>query len=440
MSQSATKRNHPIEGPAEAEPEASLFRQEALDQRKSQWLGTVLLEPRLSFRISAAAALVFLSLVLTFLVFGSYTRKAKISGWIVPQMGLVRVFAPQPGVIAAIHVHEGDNVRKGMPLLALSGELRTETLGASRAEAVERLTSRRDSLTQEKRVQAGLFDQQKSDLNRRLAATREQKQHLGDEIRLQSDRLRLSETIVARDRTMRARDLISLPRFEQSQQDRIDQASRLQTLRRSDAALQNELGLAEAALHELPWRQQTQMGELQRNVAAIEQELAEAEARRQTVITAPQDGIVSALQAETGGAATVNAPLLSIVPAGSKLEVHLFSPSRSVGFVQAGQHVMLRYQAFPYQKFGSYDGLVTSVSASSLSPSELPQQLSGLTSLYQANEPVYRIIVQLGKQSVDAYGEAVPLRPGMQLEADVLLERRRLIEWIFDPVYALARK
>ena len=430
-------------GPASEDagsPRESLFRPEVLAQKQTQWLGTVLLQPKLSHTIFARAALALMALVLAFLCFGSYTRKARLNGWVMPDMGLVRVFAPQPGVITAIRVHEGDTVRKGATLMLLSGELRTETLGASKAEIVGRLTSRRDSLAREAQVQAGLLDQQQSDLGRRLAAMREQQQHLADEIALQRQRLNLAQATAQRDRQMRARDLIPLPRFEQSEQDRLDQSAKLQALQRSQAALRSDMGIAEAAVHELPFRRQTQAGESGRNIATLEQELEEAEARRQIVVTAPQDGIVSTIQAELGGAASTSSPLLSIVPAGSTFQAQLFSPTRAIGFVRTGQHVALRYQAFPYQKFGSYQGTVADISGSALSPSELPQHLTGLTSLIAANEPAYRIVVHLARQDIDAYGASVPLKPGMQLEADVLLDRRSLIEWVFEPLYAVARK
>src|SRR5919107_1904104 len=117
--------------------------------------------------------------------------------------------------------------------------------------------------------------------------------------------------------------------------------------------------------------------------------------------------------------------MLSIVPKGAKLEAQLFGPSSAIGFIRAGQRVMLRYQAYPYQKFGQYEGTVASVSRSAISPSELSQQLAGLTSLYGANVPVYRITVTLASQTVRAYGEPVPLQPGMQLEADIMMVRRR---------------
>jgi membrane fusion protein len=130
---------------------------------------------------------------------------------------------------------------------------------------------------------------------------------------------------------------------------------------------------------------------------------------------------------------------MSLVPAGSKLEAHLFSPSRSIGFLKPGQRVLLRYEAYPYQKFGNYEGVLTSISRSSMSPSELPAQVAGLTRLTgTSTEPVYRLNVGLKSQTVNVYGKPVALQPGMLLAADVMIEKRRLGEWILDPVLRAA--
>src|SRR6185369_3499768 len=130
----------------------------------------------------------------------------------------------------------------------------------------------------------------------------------------------------------------------------------------------------EATLREMPMRRQTQLAEIDRNVSALDQELAEAESRRKIVISAPYDGVVTSLQAEKGSSAQANIPL-SVVPAGSDLQASLYGSSRAIGFVKPGQKVSIRYQAFPYQKFGSYVGTVASVSKSAINPAELPQQL-----------------------------------------------------------------
>jgi membrane fusion protein len=102
--------------------------------------------------------------------------------------------------------------------------------------------------------------------------------------------------------------------------------------------------------------------------------------------------------------------------------------------------VLLRYQAYPYQKFGHYEGVLAHVSRSAMNPSELPAQLVGLTSVVGTDEPVYRVTVSLTKQTVMAYGQPMPLQPGMQLDADVVIETRKLIEWVLDPLFALTGK
>ena len=110
-------------------------------------------------------------------------------------------------------------------------------------------------------------------------------------------------------------------------------------------------------------------------------------------------------------------------------------PSRAIGFIEPGSRVVLRYQAFPYEKFGQQYGRVDDVSRSALSPADVASLVG-----QQAREPLYRVQVALDRQTVPAYGKAEPLKPGMALEADILMERRRLIEWMFEPLYGIGHR
>jgi membrane fusion protein len=133
--------------------------------------------------------------------------------------------------------------------------------------------------------------------------------------------------------------------------------------------------------------------------------------------------------------------LASLLPAQTRMLAQLYAPSSAVGFVRPGQAVQLRYQAFPYQRFGQQKGQVLQVSRTPLGASELARlALPATLSQGPASEPLYRITVQLERQTVEAYGQEQALAVGMQLDADVLLERRRLIEWIFEPLLSLARR
>lgn len=417
-----------------------LFRPEVLAERQTQWLGTVLLTPRLSFRLFAAFAVLATTALLSLFFFAGYTRKARIDGWLVPQQGLVQVFAPQPGVVAEIYAKEGAEVHRGDRLLVLSAELESTALGATRSEIVRRLVARRDSLAQERHERERLGAQQLQSLESRLLAVQSELAHLDGQIALQKSRVQLAEKSEARQRELNARGVSSDQQSQQAQEARLEQEAKLRDLERSRIIAERERLTMKGALQDLPIQTQTEIATIERGVAEVEQELAEAEARREIVISAPEDGTVTAIQAERGSRAASDVPLLSIVPAGAQLEAHMFCPSRAVGFLQSGQRVMLRFQAYPYQKFGHYEGVLANISRSAVNPGELPPQLAGLTSLFGSSEPVYRITVNLERQTITAYGQAVALQPGMQVEADVLIERRWLYEWVLDPLYTLTGK
>ncbi len=425
---------------AQGEAVQPLFRPEVTAERQDHSLGAVLLEPRISYQAFSASALVALVAIFFLLIFGSYTRKARVNGWLVPDAGLVKVFAPQNGIVTHIHVREGQRVEQNAPLITVSAEVRSEALGATRQNILDQLRLRRANLLAESANQDKLFTEQAADLRRRIQMISFELEHLLHEIEIHQSRLELAKKTVARQKQLEARKLLALSRLEQSEQEALDLAARTESLERQRVAEQSQMEQSEAALRQLSSQHQTQISELVQKRAALEQELAEAEVRREVLLVAPHDGVVSGIQAEEGGAANTNAPLLNILPVGSKLEAQIYGSSHVVGFLRVGQEVLLRYKSFPFQKFGSYKGTVADVSRSAVSPSELPQPLIGLTSLYGTNEPVYRIKVALGRQSVTAYGEAIPLKPGMQLEADVLIEKRRLFEWILDPLYTISGK
>jgi membrane fusion protein len=168
--------------------------------------------------------------------------------------------------------------------------------------------------------------------------------------------------------------------------------------------------------------------------AGLDQQRTQTEAQSTYVVTATVAGRIVALPVQRGQTVAPGASLAVVTPQGSTLEAELYAPSRAAGFVREGQEVRLLYQAFPHQKFGTGQGVVTSVSRTVLAPAEIA--IPGL----QVQEPVFRVRVKLARDSVAAYGETVPLQPGMLLSADVVIDRRSLLEWLLDPLYAAGRR
>ncbi|MEO8280174.1 MAG: HlyD family efflux transporter periplasmic adaptor subunit [Ideonella sp.] len=432
---------------AESEDEPSnelvqpLFRSEVIEARRSQWMGTVLLTPRISHRVFAVLALLAVAAMAALLILGSYTRKASVTGWLVPEQGLVQIFAPQQGVVTEVFHQEGEQVKAGEQLLALSAERQTGNTGTgAEAEITRSLDDRRASLQAEITQQQQLLAQQRKSLSKRLRAMQSEIDQFTRELNTQQSRAQLATSSADRMRDLGAKGFASKMQIQQLEENELDQRGRVRTLERQRGERERELAGLQADFDDLPFKVQSQIATLKRAIAELEQDLVNSEARRRILVVAPTAGTLTAMQIHPGSNANPATPLLSLLPAGSKLEAQLFTPSRSIGFVRVGQPVLVRYQAYPYQKFGHYSGTVKSISMTAISPNELPPQLARLTSLTSTGEPLYRIIVALDSQSVTAYGQPQPLHPGMQLESEILLERRKLYEWVLEPLFTLTGK
>ena len=120
---------------------------------------------------------------------------------------------------------------------------------------------------------------------------------------------------------------------------------------------------------------------------------------------------------------------MSIVPDSGQLQAHLYIPTRAIGFIKAGQPVKLQYDAFPYQKYGVYEGRIEEITQTIFSPSELNIPVT-------VNEPVYRVIVALHDDAIHAFGQAFALQPGMTLNAQIIYDQRTLLEWVLEPIYS----
>jgi membrane fusion protein len=145
------------------------------------------------------------------------------------------------------------------------------------------------------------------------------------------------------------------------------------------------------------------------------------------IVRAPVGGRISLLQASVGQAADPRRLELQIVPGDSELQAQLFIPVRAIGFVEVGQDVRILFDSFPYQRFGTYHGRITKVSQTVLLASDVQSPV-------ELKEPAYAATVALDRPDVTANGKRIPLQPDMSLKADIILEKRTLVDWIFAPL------
>lgn len=414
----------------------SLFRREALEAKRGSWLGSIsLAQPLPLWAMTAFAAGAALAIGL-FLTLGSYTRRSTVVGQLVPTRGLATVLAPATGVVTELDSAEGKRVRAGQSLAVVSLPRATVNEGDTAAAMAQRLARRQQGLQDAHRAQSQLLDAQAGGLLAQLDAARRELAQLEQEIATRQGQVRIADETLQRLRQLQADKYVSALQVKQQEAAWLQAVSDVQAMQRQAITARRSLAQLQQARQELPGQRLASNADFQRDLAALEQEQVETEARGALAVSAPVTGVIATQLVKPGQAVQAGQPLLSLLPGNGMLEAELLVPSRAIGFIEPGDKVLLRYQAYPYQKFGHQQGTVTRISRSALSSGELGTLIGNA----QQGEPFYRITVTLARQTVTAYGKVELLKPGMLLEADVLGEKRRLIEWVFEPLYSLKGK
>lgn len=397
-------------------------------------MGSIIVAAPLSRWLLTLMASLLATAILLFLFFGHYTSRETVAGTLVPSAGLLNVEAPSAGTVTKLHVHDGQQIKAGDVLLEISGDQDSAALGDTHALVAQQLDLQRSRLQADLANQKQLSAQQAATLRTKIALFHSQLSQITGQLALQQQQVDSNQHLLDRIKPLLAKGYVSAVQIQQQTAALLNAQTQYKTLVRQQLDARQQLSTAEQQLAQLPLDHATRRNDTERQLASLTQTMAQNEQQRATVLRAPRAGVVSSVLLKPGQTVSVGQPLLSILPEGSTLQAQLLVPSRAIGFIEPGSRVVMRYQAFAYQKFGQQYGHITDISRSALSPGELAVLVG--QSPRQA-EPMYRVRVKLDSQHVLAYGKQQPVKPGMALNADILMDRRRLIEWVFEPLYGM---
>jgi membrane fusion protein len=408
-----------------------LFRQEVLVAQRGSYLGRILLAQPLRFWVLTCCAVGAAAIVIAFLTLGNYTRRVRVTGQLTPTQGLVTITSPATGMVPKVSVKEGEHVTAGQILAVVVVPRATSGIDSTLLAVEQQISERKEGVERSSIAQDALLRAQLEGLVVQESALQSEILHIEKEVETRSKQVELAERTLERLRQLRKDQYVSDVQLQQQESALLEQRAEMQMLQRQGIAARRHLGQLQQVAQEIPAQRESALAVAKRDLATLKQEAIETRARSESVIQSPAQGVISAQLVKSGQAVQAGQPLMAILPGDGHLQAELLVPSRAIGFVASGDRVLLRYQAFPYQKFGHHTGRVIQVSRSALSAEELGAQ---------TQEPFYRVVVSLDAQTVLAYGKREPLKPGMLLDADIMGEQRSLIEWVFDPLYSIKGK
>lgn len=413
-----------------------LFRPEVSEAKRGSWLGGISLAQPVKLWVLTLAALIVATSIALFVTLGTYTRRSTVTGQLVPSQGLATVLAPATGVVDRLEAVEGARVEMGKALAVVSVPRATLAAGDTQVALEQQLGQRQAGLVSAQQAQQRQLQAQVHGAGVQLAVAQRELAQIESEVATRQDQIRIATETLERLRRLEGGQYVSVLQIKQQEATVLEYTGQMQALQRQAIGTRRLIAQLQQAVRELPAQGQASEAGFQRDLAQLGQERVQTQANGALVVKASVSGVVATQMVKPGQAVQAGQPLMTLLPGDGRLEAELLVPSRAVGFIAPGDRVLLRYQAFPYQKFGHQEGEVSAISRSALSPGEL----GALIGNARQGEPLYRVTVSLARQAITAYGKPEALKPGMLVDADVLGERRTLVEWIFEPLYSLGGK
>ncbi|WP_145584234.1 HlyD family secretion protein [Yersinia intermedia] len=407
----------------------SIFRREAIEHRTNNWLGSPQIIMPVGVSIWATIALVIIVSAITIMLMGTYTQKVRLTGSVVNQPPIGRITSTADGTIVHSFAEEGKAVRKGEVIFIINMETQTE-YGGTKHQITSALKSQKTAIERERKLKSEASSTEQSFLLKLLKNKEVELKKMDDLIDKSAQ-----QTSWLLEKTEHFKQLvrqgIALEAQHIERRAEYYRASvQLETYKREKVMLQGEAIDIKAKLAAIHSEVETSLEKLRRQAAQLDQDLVSTENQRELHIVSPINGTLTGITGLVGTNIRLAQELASVVPTLGRPEVEIYASAEAIGELDVGQSVRLRFDAYPYQWFGQYDGIVTSISAVSVK--------KGLDTnaeqTHQQQRRYFQIRISPKSNTVLLAGKTYPLRPGIGVETDIFIRKRPIYQWIFLPL------
>ncbi len=407
-----------------------LFRKEALKHRADRLHGDVHLAIPVRWQVIGGLFFVIVVAAILFLSLAGYSRIETVGGIIAPEGGIARIVPTRAGIIDQLPVEAGQKVERGAALAVIVTGENLAGGAASSAEILASLTRQEQDLGRQQDQISAAAAAERAQLAARISGLEADVAGLRSRIEIQMGLVESARGELEVAKKIAERGFISRRDILQREEVWLGRQQQLSQLRQTLATQQAAIREAHGAIRQTGASTGAQISALAGQRSDIAQRRTSAEASSAYRLEAPVAGTVTALTARDGQAVSPPAPIMSVVPSGSQLRAELYVPTSAIGFLEVGQEVSLALDAFPYQRFGTMPARITSIASAPVAQADA-----------QGNAvPVYIVTASLEREAVSAYGQEEALIAGMTLTARITTEEQSLLEWLFEPLFAVGRR
>ena len=417
-----------------------LFRQEAINYQKAKWMGKALLIKGYSAWFVFLLSIIFIIIFIFAVIFGTYTRRINVPGEITTQPRAINLFSTQQGFIINSHVKVGDKVKKGDPIYELDVSQTTQ-LGNVTQKTIESINNQIkniseiiETLKENKQITLNALKQQIDEYN---------KFHQDSLLLVKNAEKGMSEMYESMQNyaDYQKKGLINNEQFNNQRYLYYQQQNSYQFL-------QNQIIQENLSIIQLNSELVTKIADFDNKISeyqfqlnALQRQLTEVNAKGTLIISAPSDGRIESLSVTDGQMVKTDDSLAQLIPANTdSYYLVLWAPNESVPYISVNDKINIRYEAYPYQKFGQFSGKIMSISKVPASSQEMSTYSSSPLSQNNVNyQAYYKVMVSLDKQQMAKFNNKIKLTNGMKADITLFLEKRPIYQWMLSPFYDIQK-
>nr|WP_136250511.1 HlyD family efflux transporter periplasmic adaptor subunit [Ningiella ruwaisensis] len=417
---------------AQQQSHQSLYRENALKAAHEHRLGKTLVLPKLRHSVLSAFILIWVATACWFLTQHEFTEKTTVSGYISANKPSISISPKEAsGIVHEVLVTNGQHVKKGQAVVVIRRAnkvlLDTDFSHTHRQLVKDQILSLKE-LNNAKINE--LINQKQALLMQAQNLEDSLKRILGRDILLEEQITLLSEEHVNLMQ-LAEKNLISRHQHRQLKQQLLSKQQ--EQVQLNDLQAETHYSLQQLKIQHAQIEQQIQQVEARskQEESRLQQAINELNKQELYTLYAPFDGVISNLHVLDGADLAHYPVLFKVTPVEQQLRATLAIPASTGGLVAKGQTLRIRLNAFPYQKYGMLNASLEQIERTILLPNETRSHPLAI------QEPVFLAQADLPQDFVIAHGDAVKLKEGMSLQADVILSRRSLFEWLMAPLYSI---
>lgn len=395
--------------------------QDFIEKNHRSDFGDIIIATTFSQRtITVCSAILFICIIL-FMSFSEYTQKRNVNGIVYPDKGIIRIKSKQSGTLSALYIKSGDYIKSGENLLAIDASSSTHYFKNNEKSYREMFLKLSSISSRETQDNITSLEVKKKLTEKQIIQTKNSIAIMERQVRLLNAAIHSQQVLFSKILDAYKKRYVSDIEKNNAEMRLIDKKMQLQSLNNEIATKDGQIISLEKELEDTIDRIKNIRNENKKESIDSIIKMYGIASDSESILRAPSAGKIAEIVDKIGSFVNAGDTILTVIPEGSVNQIVAFISPEFIGEIKKGTKVALKYDSYPYQRFGFEHGIIIDISRVPLQPEDIYTNF-GL----KVENACYRIVIEITEKK-----KRINIIPGMSLKVDIPTRKASIIKWMF---------